>query len=164
MTKRKRYPKLPNGFGSIKKLSGKNRANPYGVYPPVTDWTDEGVPIATRALCYVDDWYKGFAVLTWYNHGEYYPGKEKELLDFSGRDLHAKVMDAALERIGIEKHTPHDCRHTFNVLCDKYKVDERDKKLMLGHTFQDVTNKVYGHRSLEDLRNELEKIKIHTNE
>lgn len=378
MAKRKRYPKLPNGFGSIKRLSGKNRANPYGVYPPTTDWTDEGVPVATRALCYVDDWYKGFAVLTWYNHGEYYPGKEKELLDFSGRDLHAKVMDvlqkytqtqrevadqktfedvfkeyylqkfgveyghvgkkksmeysicaaykncdqlheesfqsltaadlqrvvdgcdlkhaslelivtlfhqmyayadandlcdkdyskhvqikkedddehgipftdadlailwankddelvelllimcysgfrineykkmtvnlkegylqgglktaagkdrivpihsgirdlvekrmkrdktllkssankfrkgmyAALDRLGIEKHTPHDCRHTFNMLCDKYKVDERDKKLMLGHAFQDVTNKIYGHRSVEDLREEIEKIQI----
>lgn len=382
MAKRKRYPKLPNGFGSIKKLSGKNRLNPYGVYPPTTEWTDEGIPVATKALCYVDDWYKGFAVLTWYNQGEYFPGKEKELSGLSGTSLQSKMMDvlqkytqtqrevadqktfedvfqeyylqkfgaeyghtgkkksieysmiaaykhcadlhdkgfralttadlqrvidgcelkhssieliatllhqmykyadandlcdkdyskhivinkedddehgvpftpadldklwqnkddhtvelllimcysgfriseykkmavnlkdgylqggmktkagkdrivpihsgirelvakrmkrdkalllgstgkfrtdmyAALERIGIEKHTPHDCRHTFNVLCDKYEVSERDKKLMLGHAFQDVTNKVYGHRSVEDLRKEIEKIKIHINE
>lgn len=34
-TSAKRHSKLPNGFGSIKKLSG-NRTNPYAVYPPVT--------------------------------------------------------------------------------------------------------------------------------
>ena len=37
---------------------------------------------------------------------------------------------------------------------------ERDKKLMLGHAFSDVTNKVYLHRTLEDLRGEIEKIKL----
>lgn len=36
MARKKKYPKLPNGYGSIKKLSGKRR-NPYGVYPPATD-------------------------------------------------------------------------------------------------------------------------------
>lgn len=65
-----------------------------------------------------------------------------------------------LEELGIERHTPHDCRHTFNYLCDKYHVNDIDKKLMLGHAFQDVTNKVYLHRNPEDLRSEIEKIKI----
>ena len=36
MARKKKYPKLPNGYGSIKKLSGKRR-NPYGVYPPGSD-------------------------------------------------------------------------------------------------------------------------------
>lgn len=45
-------------------------------------------------------------------------------------------------------------------LCDDYYVDERDKKIMLGHAFQDVTNKVYLHRSTDRLRKEIEKIKI----
>ena len=36
MARKKKYPKLPNGYGSIKKLSGKRR-NPYGVYPPSTE-------------------------------------------------------------------------------------------------------------------------------
>lgn len=32
---------------------------------------------------------------------------------------------------------------------------------MLGHSFgADITNSVYGHRSIEDLRKEIEKIKI----
>lgn len=378
MPRKKKYPRLPNGYGSIKKLSGKNRTNPYGVYPPVTEFTEDGIPIMPKALCYVDDWYKGFTVLTWYKHGEYYPGREKELTesggagldgqiakilskytqsqreaadqttfkdvfleyyknkfgapydhkgkktrmeysmraayknsaslhDISFRSLTANQMQATLddcplahsslelivtlfhqmyayadandlcdkdyskyikiniedddehgvpfgndelrilwknkdnkivemllimcysgfriseyldmevdlkERIfqgglkteagrnrivpiysgifdlvkkrikrdgalltcstgsfrlsmyntldalGIEKHTPHDCRHTFSKLCDDYYVDERDKKIMIGHSFQDVTNKVYLHRSTDRLRNEIEKIEI----
>lgn len=65
-----------------------------------------------------------------------------------------------LEDIGIEKHTPHDCRHTFSMLCEKYKVNENDRKRMLGHSFgNDITNAIYGHRSLDDLRKEIEKIK-----
>ena len=78
-----------------------------------------------------------------------------------------KDMNAALSDLGIaiaptgEKHTPHDCRHTFSALCEKYEVKENDRKRMLGHSFGgDVTNDVYGHRTLEDLRSEIEKIKI----
>lgn len=69
-------------------------------------------------------------------------------------------MKKALAALGIEEHTPHDCRHTFSTLCEKYGVNERDRKRMLGHSFgNDITNGIYGHRSLEDLRSEIEKIK-----
>lgn len=58
-------------------------------------------------------------------------------------------------------HTPHDCRHTFSALCEKYGVNEADRKRMLGHSFgDDITNGVYGHRELEDLKKEIEKIKV----
>lgn len=66
-----------------------------------------------------------------------------------------------LDMIGNPKHTPHDCRHTFSMLCEKYGVRENDRKRLLGHSFcDDITNSVYGHRSLEDLKLEVEKIKI----
>lgn len=58
-------------------------------------------------------------------------------------------------------HTPHDCRHTFSWLCDNANVDELSKRMMLGHTLgNDVTNLKYGHRTLEQLRHELEKIVV----
>lgn len=57
-------------------------------------------------------------------------------------------------------HTPHHTRHTFSMLCEKYEVKENDRKRLLGHQFKDVTNEVYGHRDLEDLRREIEKIPI----
>lgn len=55
-------------------------------------------------------------------------------------------------------HTAHHCRHTFSALCEKYGVTENDRKRLLGHAFSDITNGVYGHRTLEDLRAEIEKI------
>lgn len=68
-------------------------------------------------------------------------------------------MNSLLKQIGIDgHHTPHDCRHTFSYLCEKYGVLENDRKRMLGHAFSDVTNKVYGHRDVEELRKQIEKI------
>lgn len=376
--KKQKHPNLPNGFGSIKKLSG-NRTNPYAVHPPTTEFNADGIPKTPKALCYVDDWYVGFAVLTAYKAGTYTPGMENDfkkmqkesalnslaeriLADygtfrnsqkpaqgptfadvyakfydwkFNGKKqysnssrnsttaaykncaaLHDKIyseityldmqevldncglkhsslelisslfkqmakyaraekivpdlsaiellkiniedddehgvpfseeelktlwenkgdrtveallimcysghrigelpvidvdlknrcfiggiktgagkgrtvpmhsailplvrlrmkrdgslmnvssdafrtdMYATLGRLGIEKHTPHDCRHTFSALCERYGVRENDRKRMLGHAFQDVTNQVYGHRSLGELRTEIEKIKV----
>lgn len=374
MPRRKKYPKLPNGYGSIKKLSGKRR-NPYGVYPPATEMIAPGQYAPVKAICYVDDYMKGFAVLTAWHAGTYYPGFERTLNKFessatdvilkdylqasrvqkntekkvtfaeiyegfykdkyedsqksyskasmnstraafkncselhdkafadlryndlqsildscpkkhsslelilslfhqmyayaekfelcekdysvhvrikkvdddehgipfseeelavlwknkedpivefilimcysgyrikayetievnlkekyfkggiktdAGKDrlvpIHSsiyplakrrikksgKILDATpgtfrnkmydtLERLGIQRHTPHDARHTFSMLCEKYHVNENDRKRMLGHAFSDITNKVYGHRTLEELRKEIEKIKI----
>lgn len=78
MAKRKKYPKLPNGFGSIKYL-GKGRRNPYAVHPPTTEFTLDGVPKTPKAICYVSDWMIGFGVLTAYHAGTYYPGYERTL-------------------------------------------------------------------------------------
>ncbi len=374
--KRKKHQKLPNGYGSIKYL-GDGRRNPYAVHPPTKEFNIDGIPQTPKALCYVDDWYKAFTVLTWYKNNEYYPGREAELssdkselekqvaeilsqytqkakankgaktfsevfreyyrdkfkqeyghkgkktsmersmsaaykncvalhdkpfneitqkdmqkvidncelkhasleliltlfrqmyqyaeannlcdknyaqfvrIDQEDDDEHGvpftnielkKLWDnkdnetvemilimcysgyriaaynkmkvdlkeryfqggvknkysrerivpihsgiyslvkrrikrdgalmknttdfredmyAVLEMLKIDKHTPHDCRHTFSKLCEDNKVSENDRKRMLGHSFgNDLTNKVYGHRSLEDLREEIEKIKI----
>lgn len=74
------------------------------------------------------------------------------------RLLRKKFQDV-MDTYGMN-HTPHDCRHTFSMLCEKYGVNEADRKRMMGHSFgDDITNSIYGHRNLEDLRNEIEKIK-----
>lgn len=382
MSKRKKYPKLPNGFGSIRYL-GKNRRNPYAVHPPTTEFTPEGTPKTPKALCYVDNWMTGFAVLTALKSGFYYPGIENDLspapdpssgdeliqriladynrtkaaarrqntpketfsdvyhaffhwkyeldqsrqysaatinasraayrncaalhhkafadirhcdlqkvidecplkhaskeliltlfhqmydyaeiyelchknysshlrintmdddvhgIPFTEEELeilwhnkennivslilimcysgyrisayttldvnlkekyfqggiktaHSKnrivpihsaiyplveqkilsdgklfsmtsgafraAMYTTLDLLGIPKHTPHDCRHTFSSLCERYRVNENDRKRMLGHSFRDdITNRIYGHRSPEELRIEIEKIKV----
>ena len=74
-------------------------------------------------------------------------------------------MKQAMADLGIDvderHHTPHSCRHTFSRLCESYGVREADRKRMLGHSFgSDITNDVYGHRTLEELRREIEKIHI----
>jgi integrase len=59
-----------------------------------------------------------------------------------------------------EKHTPHDCRHTFSWMADKAKMDDLSKHLIMGHSLgKDVEKNTYGHRTLEELRAEMEKIK-----
>lgn len=87
-----------------------------------------------------------------------------KLLMYTQKYHRDKFFYPTLERLGITgnpKHTPHDCRHTFSTLCEKYNVRENDRKRMLGHSFGgDVTNAVYGHRTLEELRIEIEKIKV----
>lgn len=76
-----------------------------------------------------------------------------------------KIFYPLLEQLGILytarniKHTPHDCRHTFSWLCDKYKLDDTAKHMLMGHTLgNDVEKNVYGHRTLEELKQEIEKI------
>lgn len=78
MPKRKKYPKLPNGYGQIRYL-GKGRRNPYGVYPPATEEYDNGAKKSPKAICYVSDRMVGLAVLTAYKAGTYKPGDEIEI-------------------------------------------------------------------------------------
>ena len=85
--------------------------------------------------------------------------------DFKVANFRKTRFYPTLQRLGIaitangKKHTPHDCRHTFSWLCDKYRVDELSKHLLMGHSpGKDVEKAVYGHRTLEELRAELHKI------
>lgn len=72
-----------------------------------------------------------------------------------------KRFKETLAALEIEPHTPHDTRHTFSALCERYGVRENDRKRMLGHSFSgDITNQVYGHRTLDDLKTEIEKILV----
>jgi len=88
--------------------------------------------------------------------------KYQTLLPYSSNTYRTKHFYPLMERLnmtGDPKHTPHDCRHTFSMLCQKYKISDTDRKIMLGHSFgNDVTNAVYGHREVEDLHEEIKKI------
>lgn len=73
---------------------------------------------------------------------------------FRNNKFHPKMSE-----LGLKHYTPHDCRHTFSYLCDKYKIDPIAKRMMLGHTLgTDVTDQRYGHRTLDDLRREIAKM------
>lgn len=75
-------------------------------------------------------------------------------------------LKPVLEEIGLlyvddTVHTPHDARHTFSTIADKFGVEEISKYLIMGHVpGGDVEKKVYTHRSLDELRTEMNKIKI----
>lgn len=70
-------------------------------------------------------------------------------------------METALKGLNLPVKTPHSCRHTFSRLCESYGVKEADRKRMMGHSFRDdITNGVYGHRTVEELRGQIEKIRL----
>lgn len=55
-------------------------------------------------------------------------------------------------------HKPHDTRHTFITWAKAAGVDEYILKLIVGHEIDDVTEKVYTHRTAEQLQEEIIKI------
>lgn len=133
MPKRKKHPKLPNGYGSIKYL-GKNRRNPYGVYPPVTEFNENGVPIGQKAICYVRTWTVGFAVLTAWHAGTYEKGMELLLPDDSDQASSGTLIQnilanynrlsvpvAMIEALGI---TPDDREVILKIEAGKVIVEK----------------------------------------
>lgn len=84
--------------------------------------------------------------------------RDGALMSTNAQGLRRKVYPF-LKKEGIPRHTLHDCRHTFSALCEKYNVREADRKRLLGHSFgSDITNGIYGHRTVEELRAEINKI------
>ena len=50
-----------------------------------------------------------------------------------------------------EVHRPHDCRHTFATLMDNANANKLSIKRIMGHSSPDITDKVYTHKTIEDL-------------
>jgi len=69
-------------------------------------------------------------------------------------------FSAALISCGIHReHTPHDCRHTFNMLLDNAAVDRATRYKLMGHKGQDINENIYTHKDLTQLREAVESIK-----
>ena len=69
------------------------------------------------------------------------------------------IFYRTLNTLKIERHTPHDCSHTFASMLDSAGANEVAMKLMLGHKIKnDITKEVYIHKSLEELRKNIELI------
>lgn len=72
-------------------------------------------------------------------------------------------FNTALKSCGIQTaHTPHDCRHTFNVLLDNAGVDRVTRYKLMGHKGKDINETVYTHKDLGQLRRAVEAIKVET--
>ena len=51
---------------------------------------------------------------------------------------------------------PHECRHTFETFLDSAGANRKCIDLMMGHASQDVGNRVYNHKTIEELRTAIE--------
>lgn len=78
MAKRKsktKHPKLPNGFGRIAEIKGKNLRNPFRAMVTVGK-TEEGAPIG-KILGYYSSWYEAYEALSDYHKNPYELNSQK---------------------------------------------------------------------------------------
>ena len=70
----------------------------------------------------------------------------------------SREFDKAMRTIN-SKHTTHDCRHTFATRLDNEGANYNAKRLLLGHASSNVTDGVYTHKSLGQLRKAIRLLK-----
>ena len=64
-----------------------------------------------------------------------------------------------MHSINADGHTTHDCRHTVATLLDNAGANETAKLRILGHAGGDVTERVYTHKGIRQLRKCIELLK-----
>ena len=70
----------------------------------------------------------------------------------------SREFDKAMRTVN-GKHTTHDCRHTFATRLDNEGANYNAKRLLLGHASGNVTDGVYTHKSLGQLRKAIKLLK-----
>ena len=60
-----------------------------------------------------------------------------------------------MARLGMA-HVPHECRHTFESLLDSAGANSKCIDLLMGHVSKDTGNRVYNHKTLDELKTALE--------
>lgn len=64
-----------------------------------------------------------------------------------------------MKQLGME-HTIHETRHTFRTAFDETDANRVCINLIMGHTSGDIGERVYTHKSIDDLRKEINKISL----
>ncbi|MFV0519943.1 MAG: tyrosine-type recombinase/integrase [Lachnospirales bacterium] len=59
----------------------------------------------------------------------------------------------------INNHTPHECRHTFRSKLDSANANKKCIDMLMGHKSKDVGERVYTHKTIDELREAIELIK-----
>lgn len=72
-------------------------------------------------------------------------------------DKYRTRFDKAMQTLQMN-HTKHETRHTFITLLKEKDVNEYIIKLLAGHYINDLTERTYTHRQIEDLRLQINKI------
>ena len=62
-----------------------------------------------------------------------------------------------MEQLGFD-HCPHECRHTLRSRLDSAGANKKCIDLILGHKSKDVGERVYTHKTIEELKQAIELI------
>lgn len=130
--------------GGIKTTAGKNRLVPihHSVKPIVEKYYKEAISVGSEYLFNDITKKKGIGL-----------SKDQYLSRFN------KVVETLKFRTEL---TPHYTRHTFITMAKSIDVNMNEYilKLIVGHEIGDLTERVYTHREIEQLKAEIEKIKV----
>lgn len=73
--------------------------------------------------------------------------------------VYRKIWAGIMDRLEM-RHTPHECRHTFETLLDAAGGNRRCIDLLMGHVSKDTGNRVYNHKTIDELKATVELIKV----
>ena len=69
-----------------------------------------------------------------------------------------KNFNEYLQEIGMEKHTPHDGRHTCSTLLAEARIPLLERQKILGHSSNNITDDVYVHLDIQILIDDINMI------
>lgn len=118
--------------GGSKTAAGKNRV----------------IPIADKILPFIADAYKSSTAETLLCSAD---------KPYTYDVFRSQVWEPVMNTFRMT-HLPHDGRHTCATLMNDADIDAKTKKLILGHSSNDVTEKVYTHKTIEQLIEAINKI------
>lgn len=121
-------------IGGIKTESGKNRVIPLH---------DEILPLFEKRV----------------NAGNEYLIPYKAIKPPTRDQFSKRFFNPVIKKLNMQ-HLPHDGRHTFATFADKYIEDKFMVKRIMGHTINDLTQKVYTHKDIPDMLQAVNKIKF----
>ena len=68
-----------------------------------------------------------------------------------------KIWNSIMNELGFD-HTPHECRHTFRSRLDSANANKVCIDLMMGHKSKGVGERVYTHKTVQELKDAIELI------
>jgi len=105
------------------------------------------VPVHPRVLKFIEARFNADSKYLITDHGE--PLDEGKFRE---------IFKDTLSRYGI-KHLPHETRHTFRTRLDSAGANKKCIDLMMGHKSKDVGERVYTHKTLEELQQAISLLK-----
>ena len=83
----------------------------------------------------------------------------KYLFEYNGKKLsttqYYTFWNTVMKNLNM-KHTPHECRHTFRSKLDSAGANKKCMDLLMGHKSKEVGERVYTHKTIQELRDALE--------
>ena len=121
------FEDIPYFKGGTKTKAGKDRIVP--IHPLILDFVKARVAKGNKYLITIDG--KKLTTPKYYVTWNYF-----------------------MEKLN-QKHTPHECRHTFRSRLDSAGANKVCIDLMMGHKSKEVGERVYTHKTIEELQNAL---------